>query len=384
MSDAATAVRPRTRGAAPPPAPPPEALPELPDEFATLCKSIDKVHGSGVIETADKRRTWRHIPTDIFALDFALGGGIPEGLATMIYGWQSGGKSTILLRLIASAQRKYPNMWAVLVDTEGTFDPIWATVHGVDLARLKIVQPASGEQACDIIAAAIQARNVSLVALDSVPMLVPMNEQVDKKGNDRSFEDVTVGSQANLITRFLRVVNKRMIDERVRDHWPTLVLINQWRTKIGVMHGDPRTLPGGNALNYVASVKIEMKNKENVDKDGRGLEIVTHNDHSFTIHKNKVFNGARTGEFQMVRDPAHPFGAGYIDENMTVVGIGRQLGKITGSGSSWRMDGIDERFNSLKSMGEALDANPVFAAEFKRELIGIQRAAMGKPATGWL
>lgn len=347
-------------------------------ELSGLIGEIVKVHGKDVISSGKGIRGFKHIPTGVFTVDFALGGGIPEGLCTMIFGWASGGKTTMTFRAIAGAQRKYPDKNAVFVDAEGTFDPEWAITHGVDLDRLIMVTPSSGEQAADIVCAALKAEDVCIVALDSVPALTPMREM------QKSMEDATVGGSSQLIGRFLRKATQTMNDERSRGHWPTLILINQWRYKIGVNMGDPRTLPGGTALNYVASVKLEMKNKEQDSKTKNAEAIVTHNEHSYQVHKNKVVNGPRHGEFVMVRDPANPLGVGFIDEGRTIVTVARNFGLVTGGGQKWRLDGVEETFPNLHAMVDYLYMHETDVCwPLKMRLISMQRERVGKNSDGW-
>ena len=347
-------------------------------EFSDTVAAIIKTHGNTVVSSGTTIRTFKHIRTGIFTLDFALGGGIPEGLCTMIYGWASSGKTTITLRIIAQALKKYPRHKAVFVDVEGTFDPEWAEIHGIDMARLILITPSSGEQAADIAISAVKALDICIVAVDSVAMLTPMKEM------DKSIEDPTVAGASQLIARFLRKISQTMIDERSRGHWPTLVLLNQWRTKIGVTHGDPRVLPGGNILTYAAAVKIEMKNKEISSKTENISQVVEHNEHAFTIHKNKVINGPRQGEFLMVRSPSNPLGVGYIDEMKTVVTVARNFGLVTGGGTKWRLEGVEEAFPNLMGIYNFLVENEETVGEPLRiKLIKLQRGRMGKLMEGW-
>jgi recombination protein RecA len=342
-------------------------------EIFGIAKQVAKMYGDDVVTSARTIPAFKHIPFGILPLDFALGGGIPEGLCTMIFGWASGGKTTITLRAIAGAQVKHPDKVCIFVDAEGTFDPEWAQMHGVDLDRLLVIHPSSGEQAADLTCSYLQAKEVALVALDSLPALVPMKEL------DKSMEDATVGGSSQLIGRFLRKANHTMTEARKRGLWPTLILINQWRYKIGVMHGDPRVLPGGQAINYVASIKLEVMNKEKSGaSEGDTGAVVKINEHAFRIHKNKIINGARDGEFQMIRDPGNPLGEGFIDDGKSTVNLCKRLGLVTGGGQAWRCQGVDETFRKLDDMVDYFYMNADVYERVKRELISEQRAQMGK------
>lgn len=283
--------------------------------------------------------------------------------------------TTLALRALAGAQRKHPQKRAVMVEPEGTLDPVWATTHGVDISKLILVQPTSGEQAFDIARAMIQAEDVSMVCIDSLASLVP-NTEIEK-----SMEDNVVGTHAKLIARFCRTIQRDLLKERTRGHRPALLMINQWRNKIGVIKGDPRVLPGGVAQHYAASVKIDIKNRE-MTKDKRdddGHSTVDFNDHSFAIKKNKMGVGLREGEFKMCRSPDHPLGMGTIDDAPTVVTWCRSMGHITGSGSSWHVQGIDHRFKRLQEIADHFYDTPEFYEPLKRRLIEDYREKIGQP-----
>ena len=225
----------------------------------------------------------------------------------MPFGWESAGKTTVLMRVVAAAQRKYPDRKVVWVDTEGTFSPIWARCHGVDPDAMVLVQPSSGEMAIDIIMACISAVDTSIVVLDSLPALVPIKEM------EKSAEDAIVALQARLIGTLVRKGTQALIDERKKGHNVLLACINQYRNRI-VMMGDPRNLPGGNALKFFVSQRFEVMKKEVVGKDAFDVECVDYNEHEWKITKNKMGNSLRTGAFTMICNPSHPRGPGFIDE----------------------------------------------------------------------
>lgn len=380
MSDTSK-VSPRSRGkaAAPPvetapadaPAPEARVNPLERGELGKAIEGIAKLHGTNVIRSAELRPKFKHIPTNIFTLDLGLLGGIPEGAISLIYGRNAGGKTTLTMRAIGSAQAKYPDMAAVFIDLEGTYEPQWGERHGVDNSRMVLVQPESGEQALDLARAMVKAGEVSVIAVDSLAALVPMKEQ------EKSMEDLTVGEQGRLISRFCRVVQSDMLSERKRAHRPAMLWINQFRMKIGTMFGDPRTLPGGEAQHYAASVKIEMKNKEIMGKDAHGFQTVDHNDHSFVIAKNKIGTALREGEFTMIRNPDNVLGAGFIDEAQSVINWARAYGHITGGGSSWRVDGIEGKFGRLQDIADHLYSDDEFFENFKQRLIREYRVQCG-------
>jgi recombination protein RecA len=199
---------------------------------------------------------------------------------------------------------------------------------------------------------------------------------------EKSAEDATVALQARLIGLLVRKGTQALLDERKKGHLVTLLLINQWRNKIAMM-GDPRSLPGGNALKFFTSLRFEVMNKEVLGVDARNTEVVDHNLHSFKITKNKIGNGIRSGEFTMIRNPDHPLEPGYIDEEETILAYARKFDIFTGGGSSWRLDEVDLRFHKIQEAKNYLLEHPDFTETLRVRLICEQRAACGLQATGW-
>ena len=342
---------------------------------------ITKRMGSNVIRKASVVPGFCHLETGIFTLDFALLGGIPEGLVTMIYGWESSGKTTTAMRVVGAAQRKYQDKACVWIDAEQTFDNQWGARHGVDTDRLFIAQPESGEHAVDIMDGVLRAQETSLVVLDSLPALVPQAEI------DSSAEDSLVAKRSQLIGRMCSKILSATLDQRHRGNFPTVLLINQWRMKIGVSKGDPRVLPGGMQPKFLATTMFETKNKEHIGRDSRGTELVDYNEHSFTVKKSKVGNSLRNGEFVMIRDPEHPLGAGGIDDAATVATYAKRFGLISGGGQSWHIDGVARKFGKLAEIVEFCYADEHEFMVLKQRVISMQREFMGLkpvPPDGWL
>ena len=336
-----------------------------------------RIHGANIIRRASQAGNWQHIPLDIFTLDMAQHGGLPRSCISMYYGWESAGKTMCAMRAIANAQKMFPDMKAVLIDAEGTYDPPWGAVHGIDNDALVYVQPDYGEQALDITNQLVRAKDVSILVVDSIPALVPLAI------TEKSLEDDTVALQARLINKFIGVANQSIIDTRKEDHRPAVLMINQWRSRIA-FRGDTRTLPGGNGLKFFLFNRIELLNKEEMGRDQYGTELVTHNVHSFKVTKNKEGNGIKTGEFKLIRDPSHPLGVGAIDENDVVIAYAKRFDLWTGAGNKQRLDGVDQTFARMTDGAAYLNENPDFARELKLRLISIQREHNGLPPSGWL
>lgn len=346
-------------------------------EFGRALASIRRQYGDNIVRRGVDKPQHKHIPTGIFTLDLATFGGIPEGLITYVFGWESSGKSTIAARAVAGAQRKYPDHVAVFVDAEGTFDPGWAAFHGVDVERMYLVQPESGEQALDIAVAVLKAQESSIIVVDSLAALMPHKE------GESSVEDSLPGRQAQFIGRFCRQVKAAQIKETGRGHNPAMLWINQWRKAIGVLRGDPRVLPGGFAPKFFSSLSFEVTNKEHLGEDEREVETVDHNKHGFTIKKCKLGTGVRSGEFKMVRNPSSALGQGFIDDASTVATWAKKGGIISGGGGSFRIDGVDGTFRTLADIHERFYQDRELFERIKYRLVCDQREACGLQREGW-
>lgn len=343
-----------------------------------LMAEVTKVHGPNIMRRGNVGGNWKHIPLDVFTMDMAQFGGIPRSAISMFYGWESGGKTTMALRAMASAQRMFPDQKAAMIDAEGTYDPVWGAFHGINNERLILVQPETGEQALDISDGLLRASDISIVVVDSLPALVPAKEL------EKSLEDDIVAMQARLIGRFIRKANQAILDERKphKDHHPALLIINQWRSKIAYM-GDTRSLPGGNALKFFVFNRIEIMNKEVLGKDQYDTETVLFNEHGFKVTKNKEGTGIRSGAFKMIRDPGNPLGSGFIDEAETVLSQAKKFGFFSGSGKYQKFDDLDTNFNTMKEAAEYFYSDLAYYAHMRDRLLSAHREHCGLSSVGW-
>jgi len=311
---------------------------------------IEKRFGKGAIQRlggAGGRIAVRSIPSGSLGLDLALGvGGIPRGRVTEIYGPESSGKTTLAYHVVAEAQKL--GGVALYIDVEHALDPTYAASCGVKMDDLLVSQPDYGEQALDITEAVVRSGAIDVVVIDSVAALAPKAEIEGQMG------DSHIGLQARLMSQALR-----KLCAVIANNHTAVIFINQLREKIGVIFGSPETTPGGRALKFYATVRIDLRIKESI-KDGNsriGHFVLAR------VVKNKVAPPFRQAMFEVM------FGHG-INREGEILDLGEQLGIVSRKGSWYQWDG--------QALGQGREAVRRFLTEHHDAARQIEELILGK------
>ncbi len=314
----------------------------------TALAQIEKQYGKGAImRLGDKKQNLElsSIPTGCLELDIALGiGGLPRGRIIELYGPESSGKTTVALHAIAEAQKL--GGVAAFIDVEQALDPVYARNLGVDVDNLLISQPDTGEQALEITEMLIRSNAIDVIVIDSVAALVPKAEIDGEMG------DAHVGLQARLMSQALR----KLAGPIARSN-TVAIFINQLREKVGIMFGNPEVTPGGRALKFYSSVRMEVRRGEAI-KDG---DNVVGNKTKIKVVKNKVAPPFKTAEFEI------RYGKGILF-SASIANVAESLGIIQKSGSWFSYNG--ERIGQgRENLRKYLDENPTVAEEIKDKVM---------------
>ncbi len=307
---------------------------------------ITKQYGKGAVMRMGAAAQIRKevISTGALSLDVALGiGGMPRGRVVEIYGPESSGKTTLALHVVAEAQRN--GGIAAFIDAEHCMDPAYASVLGVDVDELLISQPDTGEQALEIADMLIRSGALDVLVIDSVAALVPRAEIEGEMG------DTHMGLQARLMSQALRKLAGSLNRSRT-----TAIFINQLREKIGVMFGSPETTPGGRALKFFASVRVDVRRIGSIKH--RGEEVG--NRIRAKVVKNKMAPPFRKAEFDIM------FGKG-ISREGSILDVALDMGLVQKAGS-WFSLGDDQLGQGRENVKQFLTENPEIAMQLQAKV----------------
>lgn len=302
---------------------------------------IERQFGEGAVMKMGERGQMKveAVSSGSLAIDVALGiGGLPRGRVVEIYGPEASGKSTLAMHVVAEAQRT--GGICAYVDAEHAMDPDYAKNIGVDVDELLISQPDTGEQALEITDMLIRSGAIDVVVIDSVAALTPRAEIEGEMG------DTHVGLQARLMSQALRKLTANLSKTKT-----IVIFINQLREKIGVMFGSPETTPGGRALKFYASIRIDIRRIEAIKSDGE----VTGSRTRIKVVKNKVAPPFRQAEFDIM------YGKG-ISREGSLIDVGVEQGIVKKSGAWYTYEG-EQLGQGRENAKQFLTANPEIMVE---------------------
>ncbi|MEC7578297.1 MAG: recombinase RecA [Actinomycetota bacterium] len=310
---------------------------------------ITKQFGEGAVMKMGEKATMNieSVPTGALALDLALGvGGLPRGRVTEIYGPESSGKSTLATHVVAEAQRN--GGICAYIDAEHAMDPVYARAIGVDVDELLISQPDTGEQALEIADTLVRSGAIDVIVIDSVAALTPKAELEGEMGQSH------VGLQARLMSQALRKLTSNLNKTKT-----ICIFINQLREKIGVMFGSPETTPGGRALKFYSSVRLDIRRIESLKS---GVEIVG-NRTRVKVVKNKCAPPFRQAEFDIM------YGKG-ISREGSLLDTGVEMDIVTKSGAWYTYEG-EQLGQGRENAKSFLSNNPEIMMEIENKIWAI-------------
>jgi len=320
-------------------------------------QQIERQFGKGAVMKldGDVKASVDGIPTGSLGLDIALGGnGVPRGRVLEVFGPESSGKTTLTLHIIANVQKM--NGVAAFIDAEHALDPSWAKRLGVKLDDLLVSQPDTGEQALEICELLVRSNAVDVIVIDSVAALIPRAEIEGEMG------DSHVGLQARLMSQAMRKLTGAISKSRA-----TVIFINQIREKIGVMFGNPETTPGGRALKFYASVRIDVRRTGTI-KDG---EVAIGNRTRARVVKNKIAPPFREAEFDIMFDRGISYEGDLLD-----LGV---LANVVDKSGAWFNYKSVRLGQGRENSKQFLADNPDIAAEI-REAVLASKGLLNKRA----
>lgn len=325
---------------------------------------IEKQYGKGAIMKMGEaaKLNVETIPTGSISLDIALGGGVPRGRIVEIYGPESSGKTTLATHIVAASQKN--GGLAAFIDAEHAFDPEYAKKIGVDVDNLLISQPDSGEQALEIAETLVRSNALDVIVIDSVAALVPKAEI------EGDMEDLQPGMQARLMSKALRKITAAVAKSKC-----VVIFINQLRMKIGVMFGNPETTPGGNALKFYASVRMDIRRTDKIEEGTGEQRQAVGNRVRVKVVKNKVAPPFRMAEFDILYNRG-------ISVEGDLLDMGVKFGLLQKAGAFYSLPSGEKIGQGRDQARTFLIEHPELQGELSEKLHALAKgASASKPAT---
>ena len=336
---------------------------KLAELIGAVNKTSKKIIGGVGLVIPDPDR----LPSGIFALDLAIGGGIPLGRCTVVYGLEASLKTTLALKLIAQHQVQFPDRGCVFIDVEGHLIQSWAEVFGVQWDKLLYIRPDSAEQVVNLMEGMMVADDVGLLVLDSIAALVSQREL------DADAETANVGTAGLLINKLYRKMTHSFSEASRTAVMPTVILINQIRYKMAVMFGDPETMPGGPAVKFLSSLTLRLSGYDEYEKKTDKLPI--YKKVHVVVKKNKVPILAKNCEFMValrdIPELALKLGGSY-DWNTVLLYL-KKLALLVQVKDGWELQPIGKGIKIIYPTQEALkqryQTEQPFAAQLRQGVI---------------
>ena len=328
----------------------------------SLVTSFQKDYGAESVKFGGNFADNERIPTGIFPFDLMIGGGFPRSRVSIIYGKESSNKTNLALLAIANHQRMWPNKTCVFVDVEHSFDPAWAKILGVDTETLLVIEPAFAEKVIDMVEGLLAAVDVGLIVIDSLAAMITTQEAEADATNMRP------GGSSLIIGKLVRKVTVGIAEANKAGNFPTLIYINQTRSKIGVMYGDPEGMPGGKGPYFQANLIVRVYGKNEIDKTINKV-MPAFKSVSASVIKFKTPILAMHSKFEMVLIPHKHFKIGDTRDFNTIKGYLEKLGYFEKKAKGTGYVMLGDEFPTLTACEEKIYGDRDYGAEVRKELI---------------
>ena len=332
--------------------------------MADLLTVFQKDLGDGIGSFGGALVQTDRIPTGVFPLDLAMGGGFPRGKVSIVFGPESSGKTNISMLALANHQKLWPAQVCAFIDVEHAFDPAWAKALGVNTEKLLVINPAYAEQAVDIIESLLMADDCGLVVVDSLAALVTSSEM------DSSAEKAVVGGAALVIGKLTRKSTAAFVAAEKAGRFPSLIYINQISYKIGVMFGDPETTPGGTKPRHQSSMTLRLYGKNKLDTSVSATMPVI-KETKFIIRKWKCPVLHASGEYDMVTFAHAGLQPGQCADFNAVAEYLKTFGEFAKAekGKGWTILGT--HYDTIDVFKAKFYEDQVFGTKVRQKVIGV-------------